>query len=205
MHPEILTEKQKALFPLLRQFSPSFYLAGGTAIALHIGHRRSIDFDLFTRDELHRIRIHHILKKGGFEIQDVLYEAFDQLNCLVLGVKLTFFTYPFDIPAPHSFESVISMPALLDLGAMKAYTLGGRGKWKDYVDLYFLLRDHFSLNEIESRAHRLYGSVFNEKLFREQMAYFEDIDDTEEVDMVSENPDPEQIQTFLANAALSRF
>jgi hypothetical protein len=47
MHKEILSEKQKELLPLIRQFSREYYLAGGTAVALHIGHRRSIDFDLF--------------------------------------------------------------------------------------------------------------------------------------------------------------
>jgi len=51
MHKEILSEKQKELLPLIRQFSREYYLAGGTAVALHIGHRRSIDFDLF-KDEI---------------------------------------------------------------------------------------------------------------------------------------------------------
>lgn len=205
MHPDILTNKQKALLPLLQRFADSFYLAGGTAIALTIGHRRSIDFDLFTGSEIRGLQIQNSIKKSNFEIQDILYEAFDQLHCLVHDVKLTFFAYSFSIPSPVDFDATISMPALLDLGAMKAYALGGRGKWKDYVDLYFLLRDHFSLQEIEARSRQLYGSVFNEKLFREQLAYFEDIDYSEEVDMVSDHPDQKQIQTFLADVALSRF
>ena len=47
MRKEILSEKQRELLPLIRHFSREYYLAGDTAIALHIGHRRSIDFDLF--------------------------------------------------------------------------------------------------------------------------------------------------------------
>jgi hypothetical protein len=47
MHPEILNEAQKSLFPLLKLFHREFYLVGGTAITFHIGHRRSIDFDMF--------------------------------------------------------------------------------------------------------------------------------------------------------------
>ncbi|MBN2028691.1 nucleotidyl transferase AbiEii/AbiGii toxin family protein [bacterium] len=205
MHPEILTDNQKALLPLLHHFSDQYYLAGGTAVALHIGHRRSIDFDLFTHNEIHRMQIQNTIKRSGFQIEDVLYEAFDQMHCLLLGVKLTFFAYPFQIPAPIDFEGVISMPVLLDLGAMKAQALGGRGKWKDYVDLYFLLRDHFSLGEIEIRAHQLFGTVFNDKLFREQLAYFDDIDYSEEVDMAAESPDGEEIRSFLTDVALSRF
>jgi hypothetical protein len=205
MHAEILTKNQKELLPLIHRFSGSFYLAGGTAIALQIGHRRSIDFDLFTKEDIHRLKIQHIIKESGFEIQDVLYEAFDQMHCLVHGVKLTFFNYPFDIPAHCVFEEMIFMPSLLDLGVMKAYALGGRGKWKDYVDLYFLLRNFISLQDIENRAHALFGSVFNEKLFREQLAYFEDIDYSEEVEMVSESPVQEEIKTFLTEIALTEF
>lgn len=48
MHLEILSENQKKLFPILKSFSRKYYFVGGTAIALHIGHRKSIDFDLFT-------------------------------------------------------------------------------------------------------------------------------------------------------------
>ena len=47
MHSEILCEKQKELLPLIKQYKREYYLVGGTAIALHLGHRRSIDFDLF--------------------------------------------------------------------------------------------------------------------------------------------------------------
>jgi len=56
-----------------------------------------------------------------------------------------------------------------------------RVKWKDYVDLYFVIKDHFSINEITKRAEKIFGAEFNEKLFRSQLAYFKDIDYTEEV------------------------
>ena len=52
MQNHILTPNQKELFPLLKKFKKYYYLAGGTAIALHIGHRRSIDFDLFTNSPI---------------------------------------------------------------------------------------------------------------------------------------------------------
>ena len=47
MHTEILSKEQKEILPYLAQFKKSYYLVGGTAIALHIGHRESIDFNLF--------------------------------------------------------------------------------------------------------------------------------------------------------------
>ena len=56
MYPDILSKEQKDLLPLMQQFKREFYLVGGTAIALHIGHRRSIDFDLFKFSKLNAKR-----------------------------------------------------------------------------------------------------------------------------------------------------
>jgi len=123
MQTNILTEQQHKLLPLIKLFNQDFGLVGGTAIALYLGHRQSIDFD---------------------------------------------------------FQNIINLPDLLTLGAMKAFALGKRAKWKDYVDLYFLLKK-YSLSDLNHQANTLFGSEFNEKLFRVQLAYFKDIDYSEEV------------------------
>ncbi|MFH1159295.1 MAG: hypothetical protein V1721_10535, partial [Pseudomonadota bacterium] len=57
----------------------------------------------------------------------------------------------------------------------------GRAKWKDYVDLYILLRDHFSLAQISEKSKDIFGAYYNEKLFREQVCYFQDIKQIKEV------------------------
>ena len=57
MHPDILSKEQKELLPLIRQFKREFYLVGGTAIALQVGHRRSIDFDLFKLSNLNALSV----------------------------------------------------------------------------------------------------------------------------------------------------
>ena len=84
------------------------------------------------------------------------------------------------------------MSSLLTLAAMKAYALGRRSKWKDYVDLYFLLTEHFSIQEISAKATELFGELFSEKMFRIQLTYFEDVDYTEEVEFLIENPPTDQ-------------
>jgi hypothetical protein len=73
------------------------------------------------------------------------------------------------------------MPVLLTLAAMKAYTLGRRNKWKDYVDLYFIISKYHSLKKIIDRAKKIFSSEFNEKIFREALSYFKDINYEEEV------------------------
>ncbi len=205
MFKNILTANQLKLLPLVKEFSRDYYLVGGTAIALHLGHRRSIDFDLFTSGRLKKQSIKRTIARHKCPVSDVLFEDSEQLHLVVHDVKLTFFSYPYRIDAPVDFEQIIHIPDLLTLAAMKAYALGGRAKWKDYVDLYFLLRDHFSLAQISEKSKDLFGVYYNEKLFREQLCYFQDVDHSEKVDFVVPAVSDEQIEQFLTNIATAAF
>jgi hypothetical protein len=204
MHKEILTPNQNELLTLIAEFSREYFLAGGTAVALHIGHRRSIDFDLFTRSEVRLKSIKYKLAAGNFRYKP-LYEAYDQLHIMIKDVKITFFSYPFTVPHVINFEKIISLPALIDLAAMKAFALGGRAKWKDYVDMYFIFKYHFKIHEVGQRANELFQESFNLKLFKQQLAYFKDIDYSETVIYVHERPDDEEIKEFLTNVATEPF
>jgi hypothetical protein len=117
-------------------------------------------------------------------------------------VKFTFFEYPFQIDAKKSFEDFLRIPALLDLAAMKAYALGRRSKWKDYVDFYFLLRDYFSIEEISGRSVEIFDQLFSPKLFRAQLSYFSDINYIEPVEYLVPVPSEEEIRQFLIDKAL---
>ena len=205
MHKEILTENQLKLLSLLNDFSNDYILVCGTAIALYLGHRYSIDFDLFTSKVIKRKSIKNYLIKNGHSLNQLIKEEADQIHFMVNDVKITFFQYPFSINETVDFESIIKIPTLINLAAMKAFALGGRGKWKDYVDIYFLLKDHFSLDDIIKRAEGLFGNVFNDKLFREQLTYFEDINYDEEVIYLNTPIDNDVIKKFLIDAATEKF
>ena len=205
MFKNILTANQHKLLPLVKEFSQAYYLVGGTAIALHLGHRRSIDFDLFTSGRLKKQSIKRIIDRHQCPVSDVLFEDSEQLHLVVNDVKLTFFSYPYQIDAPVDFERIIHMPDLLTLAAMKAYALGGRAKWKDYVDLYILLRDHFSLSQISEKSKDIFGAYYNEKLFREQLCFFQDVDRSERVDFVVQAVSDEEIRQFLTDIATAPF
>ncbi len=179
-----------------------FYLVGGTAVALHIGHRYSLDFELFSNEEIHVGRIKSKLKRLGYSIQSILYEDRSQLNCVIDGVKLTFYHFPYQIEASCCFDGWINMPDLLTLGAMKVFALGGRGKWKDYVDLYHIFKDHHSLSEVCERANAVFGDAFNEKLLRQQLAFYDDISFEEEVEFLREKIDQMDVKSFLIELAL---
>jgi hypothetical protein len=201
MHINILSKEQQELLLFIAQFKRSFYLVGGTAIALYLGHRRSIDFDLFTYSRLNKIRIKQKLLQVPYK-QNIIFEDYDQIHFNVNEVKLTFFNYPYAIEHPVRLDNVISMPSLLSLAAMNAFALGRRAKWKDYVDLYFMLKDFFSIEEISTEANKIFESHFSEKLFREQLAFHKDINYTEEVEYLIPNPPSvQEIQEGLITKA----
>ncbi len=203
MHEEILNDAQQELLPLMKRFTREFYLVGGTAIALHIGHRRSIDFDMFKQTAINHKKTLDKIADSGFETL-VTRRVTEQMNLLVNGVKLTFFQYPFPVVPENKFQDVFRMPSLLSLAAMKAYALGRRSKWKDYVDLYFLLTRHFSINDVSIKAQETFGDLFSEKLFRAQLSYFGDVDYTEEVEYIIDNPPSnDEIKTALTQMAIN--
>lgn len=189
----------------MKLFSKEYILVGGTAVALHIGHRRSIDFDLFTTQDIQRRRIRNLIDKSGFLVQELLYEASDQMHVVVNSVKVTFFSFPHIIVPSTDFDGIIRVPPLLDLAAMKTYVLGGRAKWKDYVDLYFILKDYYGLRELSENAKAMFGAYFNEKLFREQLCFFDDIDYSEKVAYLGDDIDEQEIKEFLVDIAMTEF
>ena len=200
MHFEILDKKQVELLPYLKYFQRTFYLVGGTAIALHLGHRRSIDFDLFTNSNLIKYRIKSKLNLIPFK-QIPIFEDVDQLHLHINNVKLTFFNFPYDIKHQVKLDSIITMPTLLTLSSMKAFALGRRSKWKDYVDLYFILKDHFSIKEICRETEVNFPSQFSEKLFREQLTFHKDIDHSEQVEFLVPEVSENEIKEFLIDKA----
>lgn len=200
MHIEILTSGQVELLPYLKGFQRSFYLVGGTAVAMYIGHRRSIDFDLFTHTQLNKSRIKAKLLYIPFS-QIPIFEDFDQLHLLINNVKLTFFSYPYSVLHQINVGSILPMPSLLSLAAMKAFALGRRAKWKDYVDLYFILHDYYTIQEICKEAEKIFNRQFSEKLFRQQLAFHKDIDYTEPVEFTITTVPDDEIREFLIDKA----
>ena len=202
MNNQILIDNQKQLLPFIKSYANDYYLVGGTAVALHFGHRRSIDFDLFSDRTFDSQRLRNkILQKN--KIDYTFSQGEGELTILVNKVKITFFYYPFKIERKVDFDEVIKIPDILTLGAMKAFALGRRAKWKDYVDLYFIFQK-YSLSELMDKTESIFKNEFNEKLFRTQLSYFTDIDYSEKIEfMDSFEKTDEEITKFLEKISLS--
>lgn len=202
MYKHVFNNDQEQLLSFIKSFSPLFYLVGGTAIALHLGHRRSIDFDLFTDNTFDPMVLRNNIMQSK-PIEYTFSQGTGELTILIRRVKVTFFHYPFTIKRDISFEQIIAMPDLITLGAMKTFALGRRAKWKDYVDLYFIFQK-YSFRDLVKKTGEIFKGEFNEKLFRTQLGYFEDIDYSEEIEyMPGHEKKDNEIKKFLENISLS--
>lgn len=203
MFESVLTHEQMALAEKLLPHLGSFYLVGGTGLALQLGHRRSLDFDLACYKQIRPFDIERKLLSLGFSIQSVFTATSDEFSVLIEGSRVTFFSFPFDIEHSITWEKgQITLPGIIELGAMKAYALSRRSKWKDYVDLYFLLNFKITLHQLIEKAKEIFSSHFNSKLFREQLCYFEDIDYSETVEYIDYAPKDSEIREFLQGIAV---
>ena len=201
MHLEILSKEQIELLPILSQFKREYYLVGGTAIALHIGHRESIDFDLFKEKDIRKKDVYTKLKKIDYKVS---FADYNQINMLSKGVKITFFSFPYTVPLNAELQGFLKMPDLLTLAAMKAFALGRRSKWKDYLDLYFILKFHYNFKEISEKAKEIFKDEFIEKQFIAQLGYFKGINYDEEVTFLIPNPPTqEEVMRFLIDISIS--
>jgi len=204
MHREILTETQSKLLSIVKLFSKKFGLVGGTAIALHLGHRESLDFDLFSFSGFNNYSIRKEITKNVV-IDTVMVNKKGEYTFLINGIKFTFFQFPYKIIFFESLDDIIRLPDILTLAAMKAFALGRRAKWKDYVDLYFILKTTHTISEITAKGVEIFSNEFNEKIFRTQLAYFVDIDYSEQIIYRKGfSVDDEKIKKALVEFSLER-
>jgi len=203
MIESFLTHEQMVLAERLLPEMKDFYLAGGTALALQIGHRRSLDFDLASCKQIRPFDLERKLINLELSIQTVFTATSDEFSVLINGTRITFFSFPFSVQHKITWQrGHITLPGIIELGAMKAYALSRRSKWKDYVDLYFLLRFKLSMEELIEKTKEIFSSHFNSRLFREQLCYFDDMDYSEAIEYMDYAPDDREIKEFLEAIAV---
>lgn len=200
MHKEALTKEGETLFPLLGAFD-DFYLAGGTALALQIGHRVSVDFDLFSGFAIPPALLPKV--KRVFEASSIrtVINNPKELTVLVDDVKVTFLSYPFPVVAPLVSTDGVRLLSVKEIATTKAYSIGRRGTYKDYVDLYFILKDQYTtLEELISMAERKFDGEFNSRLFAEQLLeqllFMDDIGD-HKIEFLGTQVGPSDVLSFF--------
>jgi len=197
MHLEAIKLEAKPIFQKLGHIGADFYLAGGTSLALQIGHRVSVDFDLFSSKKLPKnllAQLEEIFKNAS--VIPIVVQN-DQISVSVDGIQVTLLYYPFPLILPLVNVKPISLLSILEIATSKAYTLGRRATLKDYVDLYFIIKEkHCQLSEIMELAAQKYQTAFNKKLFLEQLVYLKDVEALEIVFLRSPTK-KDEIESFF--------
>ena len=182
-----LLEKLSAL-PVLEDAR----LVGGTALALQLGHRTSVDLDFFGRINADSEDLRDILREvGRVEVASVS----KNINIFwINGVKVDMVNYPYpwlDLPI---VEDGVRLASLNDIAAMKVSAIVNRGTKKDFIDLYTLLL-HFALDEILDMYSRKYsdGSLF---IVMKSLTYFDDAE-TDPMPNVLNDTTWETVKDFL--------
>ena len=157
------------------QIAKNFYLAGGTALAVQLGHRESIDLDWFCRGDFSNRKIEEELSKiGKFKVYG---EEEGTIHGELRGVKVTFLRYRYSLLYPFVVFEGINLADERDIAAMKIDAISTRGGKKDFIDLYFLLETYSLSDLIGFFEKKFKGIEYNRLHILKSLTYFEEAED----------------------------
>ena len=164
---ELLNELQ------LKPYLVGFYLVGGTALALRIGHRRSVDLDLFSNFNFDEVQLlENLTADYNFKL---FFSANNTIKGSIDGVKVDLLSHRYPLVAEPVIEEGIEMLSLQDIIAMKLNAISGSGqRVKDFIDIFYLLRK-FSIEQMIGFYKEKY-TQYNEVSILKSLVYFDDID-----------------------------
>ena len=193
---ELLDSQRQEVFNKLKPFRKEATLAGGTALCLQIAHRFSFDFDLFFERELTSKDLRKLKKL--VKLKEVGLETSEQINAITIeNISMNLVYYPYR-PLFKKIQT-FSLPlfSVKDIALDKAFTIGRRAMWRDYVDLFFILKNKiFTLKNLIKYAEKKFKLNFNPRLFLEQLVYFKDVEILK-ISYVNEKFSEKEIKKFL--------
>jgi predicted nucleotidyltransferase component of viral defense system len=202
----------ETITPLMRQMlqtvgrselCPRFYLAGGTALALQLGHRQSVDLDFFSETDEVRPEMHQQAVQVLKAFQPTIVEqAWGNLLLVVENLRVGFFGYGYPLVAPPTLAEGVPLASLADIGLMKMDAVATRASRKDFHDLYAITR-RISLRALFDLAPAKYPSVRDfEAMVVRAMVYFDRADQEEALPLL-QPVDWETVKAFFREQALA--
>lgn len=174
MHINTLAPKTKTFLSKIsdQNFLNQFYLSGGTALALWQGHRESEDLDFFTETSFDPIRLQSELEKitnlSGLELDK------GTLNCHADDVQLQFLHYPYGLLNKPIPWQGINLSSVEDIACTKLLTISSRGSKKDFIDLYFILKEYSLKNLFTLLKNKYPKTDYNQLHILKSLVYFSD-------------------------------
>ena len=170
------------------------YLAGGTALALQLGHRISCDLDFFTATEFDRNEVLQKLAKVNFKLEQ---ESWGTVLGRLGKTKFSLFIYQYPLICKTLKYRNVAIASLEDLAAMKISAISSRGTKRDFTDLYYL-KDEFTLQEMIGFYDKKFKNLDTNKAhLLKSLCYFNDADSDPEPNMLTDDYFWEQIKQFF--------
>ena len=173
----VLSENRKKIIPSFVTWKNEFYLAGGTGLALQIGHRDSVDFDFFTKNSFDPNKLikklTKIFDRNSFKVIQIEKNTLSIL--LNLEIKISFMTYDYSVVSPFISTEYLNIASIPDIACMKLSTIMQRSALKDYVDLYEIMKI-YTLEQLLSFAKKKYPMI-DSTIILKSLSYLEDIVD----------------------------
>ncbi len=184
MYPDTLYQQTGQVLERIKPTGAidGFYLAGGTGLALQLGHRKSIDLDFFS-PEFPKIPL--LLEKLKPLAPIVIGQSDGTLDLVIDKVKVTFLSYKYPLLEDTFDFQGVRIAKKLDIGCMKLAAISSRGAKKDFADMYFLIKE-YPLADILAAFERKFTGVTYQRLhLLKSLVYFADAE---------KDPEPEYLQ-----------
>ncbi len=167
-----------------RAWLSDYYLAGGTALALHLGHRTSADLDFFSESNIEGIAmVDHLRMAGDFRL--VRLDEGTVVGNLD-GVRISFFRYAYKLLDPWADWNGIHVASVRDISLMKIVAVLQRGSVKDFIDLFFVAKKLMSIDTlIQELPNKYVGVQFSTNHILRSLCYFDDADKEPMPNMIS--------------------
>lgn len=199
MFEQVLPGNTKAILALLEksQVMERAYLAGGTALALQLGHRISYDLDFFTQEEFdEQIFLPEIEKISNFQLEQISWRT-------ILGkfqdVKFSIFYYKYPLLYAAKRFGMINIIDIRDIAAMKIAAIASRGTKRDFVDLYFICKETVSLPDVIQLYDEKYKNLATTEMhIMKSLVYFADAE-PEDMPKMLNKADWEDIKKYFEN------
>jgi len=178
----ILSREQNEVLERLKKSVLSnnlFYLAGGTGLAIILAHRKSYDFDFFSKDQFSTEKLLEIIVKSFEEDEVILSEIKeDTLIVFLNNIQVSFFQYNYPLLKNLIKKDGLYIASLEDILAMKVIAIIQRGTKKDFIDLWTIIKEKkYSLQDIFIFCKTKYGKAFSESIALKALTYFKDAEE----------------------------
>lgn len=176
LHYEILDKKRNKILPLIKFFKGDFYLAGGTGLALQIGHRDSLDFDLFSRKDFDTKELFLKIKNVFKEYKIVKTQEEKNTLSVIIdnSIKVSFFVYKYKLVKKLIKTDYFNLASIEDIGCMKLSAIVSRATNKDYIDIYFIIKQ-IPLRVLLDKSNKKFPET-DESLVVKSLIYFNDVE-----------------------------